>query len=520
MRRLFRSRIRPGGKHGMRLVTRIAVAVVVLVPLLVLSAGTVLFQLVVKDQRQQRDQQLRDRARTLAPQAEAVLKATTRPNRDAVETQRLSQLYRVVLDDGIRLIMPDDEIFQQGPQPALDVPLPKTARKPVTVGDGGHHWRAVSVPVAINQKSVTGTLWVFTSEDEVRRREQDLRRRVFWVALMAVPLSAAAGFVVAERATKSLRQLRGRAAGLDPSKDATRDVHVPTGVKEVDELGRTIDTVLGRYDEQAARTAAALDTARSFAAVAAHELRTPLTSMRTNLDVLERHADLDPVDRAEILTDLGAEHARVLGLLRDLGALAQGDLIGPEAFGPVDVTSVAHAAAAAARGEFPRGEVAVEAPADASATVHGWETGLRMAVDNLVRNAMVHGGDGTRVRVAVEPGVPDTHAPGAGPGRTGVLVTVDDDGPGIPAELRGVVFERFRRGAASPGSGLGLTLVAQQAALHGGTVVLGDVPGGAGRGLRVRLWLPAEPPASSSTERGEWLTGTGPGPQGFHKNRR
>ncbi|MCF2530996.1 sensor histidine kinase [Yinghuangia soli] len=495
----------------MRLSTRITLATLLLVPLLVLAAGTAVFHLVVKDQRAQRDAQLRARAQALAPQAHDVLRAAAR-NNDKAENSRAAQLFLAALDDGVRLVIPGAAPYQAGPQPGPDVPLPRAARKPVTIGYGAHSWRAVSVPVAVGSPPAAGTLWVFTSQDQVRSREKDLRRRVFFVALLAVPVSGLAGFVVAERATKSLRLLRRRAAGFDPGKDGTREVYVPTGVGDVDELGQTLRTVLGRYDEQAARTAGALDTARSFAAVAAHELRTPLTSMRTNLDVLARHGDLDAADRAGILADLGAEHDRILGLLRDLGALAQGDLIGPEAFGPVDVPALAHEAAAAARSRHPA--AAVEVVGDAPATVHGWEAGIRMVVENLIGNALVHGGGHTRVRVAVEA----SSAPGSGRA-AGVRVTVDDDGPGIPADQRAAVFERFRRGADSPGSGLGLTLVAQQAARHGGTVVLGDVPGAAGRGLRAEVWLPADPPGEPAADRGDWLAGTGPGPQGFHKNR-
>ena len=95
-----------------------------------------------------------------------------------------------------------------------------------------------------------------------------------------------------------------------------------SGVTEVDELAATLRTVLARYDEQAARTAEALDTARSFSSAAAHELRTPLMSMGTNLDILTAHPDLPEPDRTEVLTDLRHEHARLLGLLvmlRELG---------------------------------------------------------------------------------------------------------------------------------------------------------------------------------------------------------
>ncbi|GAA4955362.1 hypothetical protein GCM10023205_16550 [Yinghuangia aomiensis] len=487
----------------MRLSTRIALVTSVLVPLLVLSAGLLLFRLVVHDQRTQRDDTLRRRAAVLAPQAQSLLRATAKDN-DRQEQSRSAELFLSALDDGVRLTT-TEQTYKAGPQPGPDVKLPASARKPIGVSEGGRHWRAVSVPVVLAKPRTAATLWLFTADDEARGREKQLRNRVFLVAAFAVPAAALAGFAAASRATKSLRQLRARAAGLDPSTDATRDVHVPTGVGDVDDLGKTLATLLGRYDEQAARTASALDTARSFAAVAAHELRTPLTSMRTNLDVLDRHPDLDAADRTEILADLSGEHARVLGLLRDLGALAQGDLIGDDAFGPVDLAAVAQAAVDTARVAYPRADIALTTLDDA--LVRGWETGLRMVLDNLIGNAVVHGGATTRVRVDVRTET----------GADRVRITVADDGPGIPPELRAAVFERFRRGAASPGSGLGLTLVAQQTAVHGGTVELADAD--PGPGLLVRIDLPVHPPAATAADRHDWLSGTGPGPQGFHKNR-
>ena len=105
------------------------------------------------------------------------------------------------------------------------------------------------------------------------------------------------------------------------------------------------------------------------------------------------------------------------------------------------------------------------------------EAGLRLAVDNLLANALRHAGGAPRGGGRSD----------AAPDR--VLVTVDDDGRACPPDERARVFGRFRRGrsARGPGSGLGLALVAQQAALHGGRVALTDSPLG---GTRAVLELP------------------------------
>jgi two-component system, OmpR family, sensor histidine kinase PrrB len=118
-------------------------------------------------------------------------------------------------------------------------------------------------------------------------------------------------------------------------------------------------------------------------------------------------------------------------------------------------------------------------------TIWGWPDGLRLAVDNLVRNAITHG-EATRI-------VLNAHRHDQT-----MTITVDDDGRGLPPDEHQTVLGRFRRGstAAAGGSGLGLALVAQQAALHGGRIELSGGPLG---GLRATLTLSTSPqPALNS----------------------
>jgi signal transduction histidine kinase len=95
-------------------------------------------------------------------------------------------------------------------------------------------------------------------------------------------------------------------------------------------------------------------------------------------------------------------------------------------------------------------------------------------VENLVANAVRHTPAGTCVRVGVR------YESGA------VVITVADEGPGVPPEVRDVVFEPFRQGGRGNGLGIGLSLVARFAALHGGTATVGDREGG-GAVFTVRL---------------------------------
>jgi signal transduction histidine kinase len=107
---------------------------------------------------------------------------------------------------------------------------------------------------------------------------------------------------------------------------------------------------------------------------------------------------------------------------------------------------------------------------------------LRLAVDNLVRNAVTHG---RATRIVLSARRQGDH----------MVIVVDDNGRGLPAEEHTAVLERFSRGSTAEigGSGLGLALVVQQAVLHGGTIELSDGPlGGLRATLTVAVRLPAE----------------------------
>jgi signal transduction histidine kinase len=114
-----------------------------------------------------------------------------------------------------------------------------------------------------------------------------------------------------------------------------------------------------------------------------------------------------------------------------------------------------------------------------TATVLGARDELLRATINLIENALRHTPPGTRVRASVEAGGGD------------VILAVEDEGPGVPSEIRDRIFDRFVRsgGDAGGGSGLGLAIVRSVAEAHGGTVRL--LTPDSGRGARFELVLPA-----------------------------
>ncbi|MFG2140863.1 sensor histidine kinase [Streptomyces sp. NPDC048650] len=495
----------------MRLSTRIAIVVGAVVPLLVVAAGWVLVGLVGKDLHKQADERLGERAQSVASAARGLLRASSQ-DRPRIEQARQRKLFTAALDIGIRLTGPDGTVMD-GPQPDPAVHLPARTRRPATVRSRGKTWRALAVPVGTGRAGVQGTLWLFSPEAANQAQIQLVRGRVITVALLAAPASAALAWALAAGAARPLRRLQQRTSGLDPRTSAARLTHTPTRITEVDDLAHTLQTVLVRYDEQATRTAEALATARSFSAAASHELRTPLMSMQTNLDILDAFHDLDPADRAETVADLRRGHARLLGLLVMLRALAQGDLVEADAFAPVDLADLADAAVSDLRRAHPEAEVTFDS--EPGLTVHGWQPGLRSLLDNLLANTLAHGrsADG-RAQVAVRLlAAGDRDAPTA-------VLTVDDQGPGVPPEQRQTIFQRFHRRSDSPGSGLGLTLVAQQIDLHRARLRVLDGP--RGRGARFEIAFPLAHPGRPGVvvpQHRDWLSDTANGRQEFHKVR-
>ncbi|MEJ2865090.1 sensor histidine kinase [Actinomycetospora flava] len=343
---------------------------------------------------------------------------------------------------------------------------------PTSVEVGGVPYRIRTAPGPTPGVLVT----VGATEDDTRARVAERRRLVTVLGVVAVALAAGLGWVFAGRAVRPLGRLIAQAATLD---QAAADPTEPPptvradGSRESEELAEALSAMLARLHAEQERSTASLHAARDFAAAARHELRTPLTAMRTDLEVLRAHPDLP--ERDEVLADVLRAQARVEATLSALGQLAAGDL--PEATDrdAIGVADLLRLAAEDARRAHPELEVVVDEPAAGTAgAVRASLEGLRMALANTVVNAVRHGGAGS-VRLGAHTGEDG-----------GVVLTVDDDGRGLPADEREAVLGRFVRGstAGAPGSGLGLALVAQQAARHGGQVRLGESPTG---GLHVSL---------------------------------
>ncbi|NKY27094.1 sensor histidine kinase [Nocardia gamkensis] len=282
-------------------------------------------------------------------------------------------------------------------------------------------------------------------------------------------LAALLGWFLAGFAARPLRRLADATHRID-----TLEELPPLsgrGAREAEELSDAITRMLARLEAAHRATQRALTGARDFAAVCAHELRTPLTALRTDLQVLAT-MEIPDQQRGAIMSEVLLAEQHIENTLTDLERLAVGELTGPDVFEPFDLCDVLDRAVHDARRRHPG--VRVELTECAPVTVTGSPGGVGLIVTNAVANAVQHGRAET-VTVSVRSGPEDI-----------VEIRVDDDGRGIPEALRADAFDRFVKGPGSPGSGLGLALVRQQAELHSGTAELGESPLGGAR-LRVRL---------------------------------
>lgn len=294
------------------------------------------------------------------------------------------------------------------------------------------------------------------------------------VGVVTVLLAGVLGWLLAGPAIRPLRRLTEHTKRLGQGAD---EMPVVQGVREAEDLSEAMSAMLDRIAAAQLATTNSLQAAQDFAANAAHELRTPLTAMRADLDTLRIH-NLPESERDEVVADLSRAQRRVEGIITALGQLASGQLAQIEDREVLDVTDMLDRVAR--ENMRVRRDVHIDVEvADDLGTVLGWPSGLRLAVDNLVRNAVTHG-EATRIVLA------------ARRTETEVTIIVDDNGRGLPAEEHQTVLGRFSRGstAAPGGSGLGLALVAQQAELHGGAIMLTDGPLG---GLRATLNVSIRP---------------------------
>ena len=362
-------------------------------------------------------------------------------------------------DVAVQVVAVDGRVLAASPR--LDGNLPRTTRTsaPTTVElPGGDSVRLVAREIGGTRILVAGGL------DDVRDGTAALAGSL----LLAVPLSTAvlAGVVwwAVGRALRPVEAMRVRVEQIPGTAPGQR-VPEPETPHELARLARTMNAMLGRLQESAERQ-------RRFVADASHELRSPLARMRAELEVDRAHPR--SADPAATSASVLEETVGLQRLVDDLLLLARGDAgaLDDVRTGPVDLDVVLERLVADRRGARPRMDTRGVTPVQ----LRGDEAQLGRALGNLLDNAVRHASGAVTVTLGEHDGT--------------AVVTVADDGPGIPVEERERVFERFTRlddaRSADGGAGLGLAIAREIAERHGGSLALT----GSGSGARFVLRLP------------------------------
>jgi signal transduction histidine kinase len=300
-----------------------------------------------------------------------------------------------------------------------------------------------------------------------------------------------AGLFVSARAMRPIVELTDAAREIERTRDASGQIPHPEAEDEIAELARTLEGMLGALDAARSHTQTTLDRQREFVADASHELRTPLTSVLANLELLTEELAGEQAETAEAALRSTRRMRRLVG---DLLLLARADARRVQPRRPTDLADVLLEAVSELGPMAEHHDLTIAAR---PAVVDGVRDDLHRLVLNLLENAVRHTPPGTPIAATTT--LEDGEA----------VLTVQDAGPGIPAELEARVFERFVRGGrdGGRGSGLGLAIVRAVALSHGGTVKM--QASAEATGTRFEIRIPAAADAAANFDGDQTSTTTG-----------
>ena len=475
----------PFGRHtlGRQLVVRVTV-LVALAALLITTATALAAQQLLMSQL---DRQLDQVTARLRDPAGAPVSGLLRPG------QPIGTLLVLYDDDGAPRTegrLTERGASGRGGAAVTDLPdaaveqlsdVPTDGTKSSISLSGLGHYRVVGYRVVVGGTD-PATLVVGVPLHEV---DETIAQLVGLAALFS--LFAIAGTVFASRSlvVRSLRPLNRVAATAQQVSQLKLDrgevalaVRVPPGdanpASEVGQVGQAINHMLNNVEEALAARQASETKVRQFVADASHELRNPLAAIRGYAELTRRDREQLPTEAAYAMSRVESEADRMSHLVEDMLLLARLDS-GPDLdLQPCDLSEVVINAVSDARAAGPDHVWQLNLPQYPVIT-YGDRHRLQQVMANLLANARTHTPPGTYVHTEVSVSGPDA------------VVTVTDNGPGIPPEVSNRVFERFARGDESrrrtPGTdaggstGLGLAIVAAVVAAHHGNVAVSSQPG-------------------------------------------
>jgi two-component system, OmpR family, sensor kinase len=316
----------------------------------------------------------------------------------------------------------------------------------------------------------------------VAHAQRGVARAFILAGLLTLVGALAAALLIGTRFSRPLRRMAAVATQVDAG-----DLH--PRIHDVGREGEEVRVLADAFNHMLDRLTDAFAGQQAFVADASHELRTPLTVIRGQLEVLAAQPGPSAAEVRRVERLVQAEIARVTRLVDDLLLLAKAEQTQFLRLAPIDLPRFV--------GDLWDGigllaERRLELGAVPAGTLVADPDRLAQALRNLVANAIEH--------TAPPRGLVRLDVQGAAGGR--VRFTVSDDGPGIPADRRERVFDRFHRtdsarDRASGGTGLGLAIVHAVADAHGGRAAAGESFAG---GARMELELPRFSPAAPAAD--------------------
>lgn len=282
-----------------------------------------------------------------------------------------------------------------------------------------------------------------------------MTRSLAWAVAITLALGLAGGLIMSRNMLRRLESINRTTRRIIDGALGER-VPVGGGGDEFDRLADNLNRMLDRIERLMAGMREVTDNV-------AHDLRSPLARLKTRLEVML----LEPPDATrlrEAVSETITEADRMLATFNALLSIAEIEA-GADAAAPVDLSRLAEDAAELYAPAAEDAGLRFEAAVDPEVTLAGHRQLLNQALANLLDNAIKYTPAGGLIRLALtrEAGQP--------------TLTVADSGPGIPAEARDKVLERYVRlddSRTTPGSGLGLSLVAAVANRHGARLALAD----------------------------------------------
>jgi two-component system, OmpR family, sensor kinase len=370
--------------------------------------------------------------------------------------------------------LPDAAVSQ-----LADVPT-DASKSSITLSELGHY-RVVGFRI-VSGTATVGTLVVGVP---LRQVDETVLELVGLAALFSLLVIGGTVFAARSLVVRSLRPLNRLAATAQQVSQLKLDrgevalaVRVPpqdaNPESEVGRVGQALNHMLNNVEEALAARQASETRVRQFVADASHELRNPLAAIRGYAELTRRDREQIPTDAAYAMSRVESEAERMSRLVEDMLLLARLDSGPALDLKPCDLSEIVINAVSDARAAGPDHVWQLDLP-QYPVIAQGDQHRLYQVMINLLGNARTHTPSGTQVRAEVWVNGPEA------------VVSVTDNGPGIPPEMSGRVFERFARGDASRkrapdaarggSTGLGLAIVAAVVDAHRGTVTVTSQPG-------------------------------------------